>query len=1111
MARDFFDENTGFISTMPAEEGEKRFAQALILLFIIIFVVTAPFAKTPLLKVGAFIPIYESALVINDLITSALLFGQFVILRSRALWLLASAYLFTALMTIAHALTFPGLFAPTGLLGAGLHSTAWIYSFWHGGFPLFVIAYAQLKRHQHESFMLSTQPWLMVLRSVVMILLMVAGFTLLATQGQDLLPSIMQQQQVSPFGTTILASVWLLSVVALFVLWQRKPYSKLDLWLMVVMSAWVFDIALSAVLNQGRFDLGFYAGRIFGLLAASFVLLVLLLEHSRLYFRLVKAHEQERKKTADLERLNALIEERVKERTTALDALHDKEEELKAIVENLLDCIITIDIHGIVRSVNPAVTRIFGYPVEEVVGRNISMLMPAPHQAAHDGYLDNYCRTGVAHIIGTGREVEGLHQNGELIALDLTISEYSVKGKRFFIGTLRDIRERKRFIAELTQARADAEQANHAKANFLAAMSHEIRTPMNGVIGMIDVLHQSSLKGYQVEMVDLIRESAFSLLTIIDDILDFSKIEAGRLEIESAPLAVAAVVEKVCGLLDNLAGKKDVDLTMFIDPQIPDEVFGDALRLRQVLINLVNNAIKFSCRQQHRGQVSLRAELLSRSPERATVEFRVVDNGIGMDAETLSGLFSPFVQADASTTRRFGGTGLGLVISRNLADLMGGEIVVHSIPGQGSTFILRLPFTLPTNKITQHVATSEIAGLACLVIGDQNSQAKDLATYLSHDDAIVNQVADPETAVNEGLARPPGPWVWIVDSAQYKSAALERLAAAIHRQAGGDNPDIRFVLIGHGTCRHPYLQEDCVVVDGNVLTRRCLRQAVAIAAGRVPIEEKASPSSRAETEFTPISRSEAIRQGRLILVAEDNETNQKVILRQFALLGYAADIADDGFQALQYWRSGEYALVLTDLHMPIMDGYQLAMAIRAEEKEQRHIPIIALTANALSSEAERCRSLGMNDYLSKPTPLADLKAMLNKWMPAALPLPDHAALPEEPLATPIDINILKGFIGNDPALIREFLLVFRTSATNISAELSAACRNGNALAAATAAHKLKPSAHAVGALALSDLCAELEKAGNAQQVDAVTKLFPRFKTEMAAIEAFLQSQLGDGA
>src|SRR5712692_4720718 len=246
------DERRVFLSTLPAERGERRLALAAVLTSLGVCLAAAPFAKTPLAPVGAFIPIYESALVINDLITAVLLFGQFGILRSRALLVLASGYLLTAFIAVAHALTFPGLFSPTGLLGAGPQSTAWLYMFWHGGFPLLVIAYALLKGEARG---------------------------MPGTRGRARAPA----------GMAVVSSVWVLSLVALAVLWLRRPHSVLDLWLMVVMCAWIFDIALSAVLNAGRFDLGFYAGRVYGLLAASFVLIVLLLENGKLYVRLVEA------------------------------------------------------------------------------------------------------------------------------------------------------------------------------------------------------------------------------------------------------------------------------------------------------------------------------------------------------------------------------------------------------------------------------------------------------------------------------------------------------------------------------------------------------------------------------------------------------------------------------------------------------------------------------------------------------------------------------------------------------------------------------------------------------------------------------------------------------
>jgi signal transduction histidine kinase/ActR/RegA family two-component response regulator len=281
-----------FLSTLPAGPAERRLALTVVLVSAVVFLATVPFAKTRLAPVWAFIPIYEAALVVNDLITAVLLFGQFAILRSRALLVLASGYLFTAFITVAHALTFPGLFSPTGLLGAGPQSTAWLYMFWHGLFPLFVIAYAVLKGRERATG--ARRDAVAILASVGAMLLLAAALSWLATAGQEALPAIMQGNQYTPAMRVVVSTVWGASALALVILWRCRPHSVLDVWLMAVLCVWMCDIALAAVLNGGRFDLGFYAGRIYGWLAASFVLVVLLLENGKLYARLVAAHARER-------------------------------------------------------------------------------------------------------------------------------------------------------------------------------------------------------------------------------------------------------------------------------------------------------------------------------------------------------------------------------------------------------------------------------------------------------------------------------------------------------------------------------------------------------------------------------------------------------------------------------------------------------------------------------------------------------------------------------------------------------------------------------------------------------------------------------------------------
>jgi len=296
-----------FLSTLPAQRRDRQLVAVVIGISAAIFLAAIPFAKVPLTPVWAFIPIYESALVVNDLITAILLFGQFSFLRSRALLLLASGYLFTAFVAVAHALTFPGLFTPTGLLGAGPQSTAWLYMFWHGGFPLFVIAYVFLTRDGHAARVAKDRTGIAVAASVGAAFIATCALALLATTGQQSLPAIMQGNHYTPVMLAIVGIVWGLSMVALLALWLRRPHSVLDLWLMVVMCAWIFDIALSAVFNAGRFDLGFYAGRVYGLLTSGFVLLVLLLENSGLYRRLAEAHHKHARRLSMLHGIDSAV------------------------------------------------------------------------------------------------------------------------------------------------------------------------------------------------------------------------------------------------------------------------------------------------------------------------------------------------------------------------------------------------------------------------------------------------------------------------------------------------------------------------------------------------------------------------------------------------------------------------------------------------------------------------------------------------------------------------------------------------------------------------------------------------------------------------------------
>ncbi|MDP4028570.1 MAG: PAS domain S-box protein [Gallionella sp.] len=893
----------------------------------------------------------------------------------------------------------------------------------------------------------------------------------------------------------------------------------------------------------------------------------------------------------------------ITERKQAEDSLR----KLSLAVEQSPNSIIITDLDANIEYANAAFVKASGYSLAEVIGQNPRLLRSGktPKTSYDDLWAHLTCgKVWKGEFIN--RRKDGSEYIESAFVSPVRLADGRVAN---YLAIQEDITERKRMEAELLklndeleekvaartadleQARRDADQANRAKSAFLSAMSHEIRTPMNGVVGMIDVLQQSSLNGQQIETVNIIRDSAFALLTIIDDILDFSKIEAGKLQIDYAPMGVAGVVEGVCETLIPLASKKGVELALFTDPAIPAAVVGDAGRLRQILVNLANNAIKFSSGQQRQGKVSVRAVLAESTAEQILLELRVTDNGIGIDKETQARLFTAFTQADSTTTRTYGGTGLGLAISRQLANIMGGEITVQSEPGKGSTFTVRLPFKLapdvgrvsacvvgasapynhgvPLAGATRHhhhvglkpdlQNLDPVAGLSCLVVGTSESLADDLAAYLVHGGAEVERSPDIAAAQQWIASRPPGLCIVVIDTA----GSNPSLAASLldgPRAAARAHPEqeTRFVVIGRGQCREPRREDaDLVSVDGNALTRGTLLKAVAIAAGRAKQPDREgglnnAMAGEAKAKLTPLSREEARRRGSLILVAEDNEINQKVILQQLALLGQAADIASNGREALELWQSGDYAILFADLHMPEMDGYELTAAIRAAEKtsasetHQPHIPIIAFTANALKGEAEHCIAIGMDDYLSKPVQLVKLKAMLEKWLPvAALATPvescsphDNAghvpglhpgyiaaagetagvgrALPADEKtcrAEPnlqrqgniaVDVNVLKKLVGDDEAIIRDFLHDFHLSAAKIAVELRAACAAGQTAAAGALAHKLKSSARSVGALALGELCFEMEQAGKAGDMKALTVLLPRFEQGLASVEGFLE-------
>jgi signal transduction histidine kinase len=686
------------ISVQPPSPGERRLASWVVAVSAVVFAAAIPFARQPLAPLPAFVPVYQSALVVNDLMTAILLFGQFGILRVRALLFLASGYLFTAAMAAMHMLSFPGLFAPAGLLGAGPQTTAWLYMFWHAGFPLLVIAYA-LDRHSS-----ARAPRAAMVQASVVALMAAGALALLATEGQTLLPAIMQGNRYTPAMILVVSSVWTLSGAALFFLWRRPPHSLLDLWLMVAMCAWVFDIGLAAVFNAGRFDLGFYAGRIYGLLAATFVLVLLLLENTALYARLaedVRRRELAARRLA--ERLRILHEI-----DRAVVAEKPAEAIAAAVIQPLRELL------GVPR----AVVNRFDLPQGEVewvaaAGRRRTHVGPGVRYSLRlMGDLEALRRGEPQRIdvraLEPGVERDALLASGvqaylavPMVAGGELIGALSFGGESSdfaaeSVGIAQEVAaqlaiammqarllERVRSHADELERRVAVRTAELAAANreleaFSYSVSHDLRAPLRAVDGYARMLEEDyggRLDEEGRRLLGVVRSSSRQMGQLIDDLLAFSRLgrqAPAKRPVDMTHLAREAVRELTCD-----SGGHAIDIS-----PLPATSADPAL-LRQVWLNLVGNALKYSA-----GRDAARVEIGGRKDGSESV-YWVRDNGVGFDMRYADKLFRVFQRLHRA--EEFPGTGVGLAIVERVVTRHGGRVWAEAELGMGAAFYFALP------------------------------------------------------------------------------------------------------------------------------------------------------------------------------------------------------------------------------------------------------------------------------------------------------------------------------------------------------------------------------------------------------------------------------------
>ena len=653
--------------------------------------------------------------------------------------------------------------------------------------------------------------------------------------------------------------------------------------------------------------------------------------------------------------------------------LRETEQRTRSIVENVVDGIISINETGIIQTSNPGAERIFGFGPDEILGNKINVLLPAPHRELHDQYIQRFLATGEGSIIGRTREVTGQKKDGSTFPVEISVSEMKLENQTSFIGIVRDISQRKQIEQELIQARETAEKANRSKSDFLAVMSHEIRTPMNGILGMTQVVMDSELTQEQLDNLELVNYSAESLLSLINDILDFSKIEAGKLDLDYSDFRIRERLKEVVQSLSGRASQKNLELILRVEPDVPEVVVGDLGRLRQIIVNLIGNSIKFT----EEGKITLEVRLESEDKDRVELRFDVADTGIGMPREKLDLIFNPFTQVDSSSTRKYGGTGLGLAIVSQLVDLMMGRIWVTSELGKGSSFHFTCRFGVRrgVGEVGDTHDPDLLKGLRVLVVDDNATNRKIFLKILEKWSMNCIMAGSAHEAIDIlGSSHASGNKISIA-LIDVMMPGMDGFGLAEKIRNDPDLEGLKIIMMTSTMSEGG--SDRCIELGIGAYLRKPVSQAdlfhtIAMALYPEKLNRPMTDDPSGVQTLEPLAPIK-------VLLAEDNPVNQKMARLTLEKKGHIVTIAENGRQAIEKSGTEEFDIILMDVQMPEVDGLEATRAIRAREKGSgKRIPIVAMTAHAVKGDEEMCLDAGMDGYVSKPISRSQLFETIRK-------------------------------------------------------------------------------------------------------------------------------------